>query len=79
MEGANSGNVVFPLKRSVTGNKEWDYNMDGLAHYGLMVDFLQDFYNVMKKRLGVESEKPAALISLCSGVRRIICRCGRGQ
>ncbi len=35
-----------PLKRCKAGNREWDYNMDGLAHYGLIPDFLQDCKNV---------------------------------
>lgn len=30
----------FP--RSVTGGKEWDYNIDGVAHYGMLPDFLRD-------------------------------------
>ncbi len=35
-----------PLKRCKTGTREWDYNMDGLAHYGLIPDFLQDCKNI---------------------------------
>ncbi len=25
--------------------KEWDFNLDGLAHYGLLPDFIQDLRN----------------------------------
>jgi hypothetical protein len=33
---------VPPLSRSTTGNRTWDYNLDGVAHYGMFVDFLRD-------------------------------------
>lgn len=35
-----------PLRRHITGNRYWDFNMDGLAHYGLMPDLLQDLKNI---------------------------------
>ena len=35
-----------PLRRYTTGNRDWDFNTDGMAHYGLMPDFLQDLRNV---------------------------------
>jgi microsomal dipeptidase-like Zn-dependent dipeptidase len=28
------------LTRSVTGNKTWDFNIDGMAHYGLLPEFI---------------------------------------
>jgi hypothetical protein len=31
---------TFP--RSQLGNRTWDYNTDGVAHYGMMFDFLKD-------------------------------------
>jgi hypothetical protein len=33
-------NQAFP--RSTDGNHVWDYNRDGVAHYGMLWDFLQD-------------------------------------
>lgn len=30
----------FPQSRS--GNRAWDYNIDGVAHYGMLADFLKD-------------------------------------
>jgi microsomal dipeptidase-like Zn-dependent dipeptidase len=41
--GSNDKNKVvygaaFP--KSKTGNKEWDYNTEGVAHYGMMYDFV---------------------------------------
>jgi hypothetical protein len=33
---------VPPLSRSTTGSRTWDYNVDGVAHYGMYVDFLRD-------------------------------------
>jgi hypothetical protein len=35
-----------PLRRLITGNRYWDFNLDGLAHYGLMPDLLQDLKNI---------------------------------
>jgi len=42
---AKSGNNE-PLRRMITGNRYWDFNLDGLAHYGLMPDMLQDLRNI---------------------------------
>ncbi len=33
---------VPALGRSSQGTKTWDYNMDGVAHYGMFTDFLRD-------------------------------------
>jgi hypothetical protein len=30
----------------VTDNKDWDINFEGVAHYGLLPDFIQDLVNV---------------------------------
>ena len=30
----------FPKSR--LGTKEWDYNRDGVAHYGMLADFVRD-------------------------------------
>ena len=35
-----------PLRRLKTGNRYWDFNTDGMAHYGLMPDFFQDLRNI---------------------------------
>ncbi len=29
------------LKKCTTGNKEWDFNIDGMAHYGLLPDYIE--------------------------------------
>lgn len=42
MEGGNNG----PLPRSVAGRRDFDVNIDGMAHYGLLPDFIQDLRNV---------------------------------
>jgi hypothetical protein len=39
--GANA-----PMKRCRSGFKQWDINFEGVAHYGLLPDFLQDLSNV---------------------------------
>ena len=37
-----------PLQRSTAGPvREFDYNLDGLAHYGMLPDMLQDLKNVL--------------------------------
>lgn len=35
-----------PIERSVAGNREFDYNIDGFAHYGMLLDFLIDLKNI---------------------------------
>jgi microsomal dipeptidase-like Zn-dependent dipeptidase len=40
-------NAPAPLRRSMAGPKrDFDYNLDGLAHYGMLPDMLQDLKNV---------------------------------
>jgi hypothetical protein len=34
------------FQRSSLGSRTWDYNSDGVAHYGMIADFLQDVKNV---------------------------------
>lgn len=41
MQGQNE-----PLRKLVNGQRDWDFNIDGLAHYGMIPDFLQDLKNV---------------------------------
>src|SRR5262249_50772688 len=36
----------IPLKRCTTDYKQWDINFEGVAHYGLVPDFLQDLVNI---------------------------------
>jgi hypothetical protein len=47
-----SGNVSAPLERNRVGDRDFDYNIDGLAHYGLLPDFLQDVSNQLRKGQG---------------------------
>lgn len=35
-----------PLVRNLAGRRDFDINIDGVAHYGLLPDFLQDLRNV---------------------------------
>lgn len=39
-----SGNA--PLERCIAGSYAFDFNVDGLAHYGLIPDLMQDLHNV---------------------------------
>lgn len=41
MQGTNK-----PLTRSYAGQRDFDINLDGVAHYGMLPDFLQDLKNV---------------------------------
>jgi hypothetical protein len=45
-----------PLKRCQSGSKQWDINFEGVAHYGLLPDLLQDLSNV-----GLESRDLSVL------------------
>jgi hypothetical protein len=47
-----SGNLAAPLERSRAGDRDYDYNIDGLAHYGLLPDFLQDVSNQLRRGAG---------------------------
>lgn len=40
MSGTNE-----PLRRYLFGNRDYDVNVDGVAHYGMLPDFLQDVAN----------------------------------
>lgn len=42
-EGPNA-----PLSRSIAGKREFDVNLDGMAHYGMIPDFFQDSANVAR-------------------------------
>ncbi|MDP1825936.1 MAG: membrane dipeptidase [Archangium sp.] len=42
-EGPNA-----PLSRSLAGKREFDVNLDGVAHYGMIPDFFQDSTNVAR-------------------------------
>lgn len=51
MSGPNA-----PLVRSTMGDADFDFNIDGLAHYGLLPDLLQD-----AKNLGATEDEMASL------------------
>jgi microsomal dipeptidase-like Zn-dependent dipeptidase len=36
----------IPLQRSYAGQRDFDINIDGVAHYGMLPDFIQDLKNV---------------------------------
>jgi hypothetical protein len=50
------GNANAPLDKSVAGEADFDINIDGFAHYGLIPDYLQDV-----KNLGVTPQEMAPL------------------
>jgi hypothetical protein len=55
------GNGTFPLPRStVTGGaKQWDYNTDGVAHYGMLPEFIWDVHQLPAPP-GVANAMPGA-------------------
>lgn len=40
------------LERSTAGTREFDFNIDGLAHYGMLPDMLQDAFNQLQGHTG---------------------------
>jgi microsomal dipeptidase-like Zn-dependent dipeptidase len=40
--GLDSNTFYQNFPKSMTGDKTWDYTKDGVAHYGLMADFMKD-------------------------------------
>src|SRR6188768_3205307 len=37
----NSVSYTASFPKSKTGNRTWDYNVDGMAHYGMLTDFIR--------------------------------------
>ncbi len=51
MKGTNQ-----PLRKRIDGVRDWDVNIDGVAHYGMLPDMIQDMANI-----GVTPEQLAPL------------------
>jgi microsomal dipeptidase-like Zn-dependent dipeptidase len=65
-----SGNAGAPLERYVVASaRDFDVNLDGLAHYGLLPDFLQDVSNQLRARGGAVSDLRSAFQSAEAYVR----------
>ncbi len=47
-----------PLRKLMNGNRDWDYNIDGMAHYGMIPDFIQDLKNI-----GIRTDQMMPLFS----------------
>jgi microsomal dipeptidase-like Zn-dependent dipeptidase len=60
------------LSRCRTGDRDWDFNTDGLAHYGLLPDMLQDLANV-----GLPSDVMSALFGSAEAYIGLWERCER--
>jgi hypothetical protein len=56
--------------RSTAGRRDYDVNIDGMAHYGLLPDLLQDLRNV-----GVQLQDMAALYRSAEDYIRVWERC----
>jgi hypothetical protein len=56
-----SSSQTAPLERSRAGLRDFDMNLDGMAHYGMLPDFLQDTANVLRSRGISPGEKLAPL------------------
>lgn len=59
-----------PMKRCVTHTKEWDINFEGVAHYGLLPDFIQDLSNV-----GVNADNLSPLFQSAEHFAQMWTRC----
>ena len=62
-----------PMKRCETHLVQWDYNFDGLAHYGLLPDFFQDLGNV-----GFQAEDMSPLFRSADDFAQMWTKCLRG-
>lgn len=65
------GNNI-PLKRCETRFKQWDVNLEGVAHYGMLPDFLQDLHNV-----GLDPQDMSTLFQSSEDFARMWTRCLR--
>ncbi|MFO1460231.1 MAG: HYR domain-containing protein [Verrucomicrobiota bacterium] len=63
----------IPLKRAETQFKQWDINFEGVAHYGMIPDFLQDLANV-----GLSAEDMSPVFQSSEDFARMWTRCLRG-
>jgi len=59
-----------PMIRCQTGYRQWDINFEGVAHYGLIPDFLQDLSNG-----GLNSPDMSVLFRSAEGFARMWNRC----
>ena len=59
-----------PMKRCQSGFKQWDINFEGVAHYGLLPDFLQDLSNV-----GMQSRDLSVLFRSAEDFAQMWTRC----
>jgi microsomal dipeptidase-like Zn-dependent dipeptidase len=59
-----------PMKRCQTDFKQWDINFEGVAHYGLIPDFLQDLSNV-----GLKPQDLSALFRSAENVAQMWSKC----
>lgn len=66
-QGMNGDNV--PLKRNYAGRRDFDINLDGFAHYGMLPDFLQDLRNV-----GLSTQQLAPLFRSAEAYLRMLQR-----
>jgi microsomal dipeptidase-like Zn-dependent dipeptidase len=62
-----------PMIRCKTDAKEWDINFEGVAHYGLMPDLLQDLHNV-----GLNSEDMTPLFLSAEHFAQMWVKCLKG-
>ena len=44
-QGLNSNEFYSDFPKCTTGNRTWDYTTEGVAHYGLMADYIKDIKN----------------------------------
>lgn len=66
--GANT-----PMKRCETQSVQWDFNFDGLTHYGMLPDFFQDLNNV-----GLEPQDMSPMFQSSEDFARMWTRCLEG-
>jgi microsomal dipeptidase-like Zn-dependent dipeptidase len=61
-----------PIPRSKGGRRDWDINLDGMAHYGMLPDFIEDLKNI-----GVSKKDIDTLYRAADDYTRVWQRCLR--
>ena len=67
-----AGNASAPLHRAIMGGRDFDINIDGMEHYGLLPDFAQDMANVVETHAGRDATFDHALAPLMQSAEHFI-------
>lgn len=80
--GLNTADFYNGFSKCQTGNRTWDYTQEGVAHYGLMADFMRDIRmrnNQVYENLMGSAEYFARMWEKCDERSRVIASGGAGN